>query len=242
MPVIDSKRKTPLSKKAYREIRNLIISLQLKPGMQVNKDELERELSIGRTPVREALLRLTTEGLLTTIQGRGFFVRQVGLEDIKALFEVVMILERPGVCLAARRIQSGDITRLSEINAELESAMAQREFLQVTLLNSRFHRIIHEAVANEFLTSSLRNLDSQYQRLAYLCFSKEAHANDLKQHFAKVIADHTELIECFKKRDEAAAVEVITRHVHLFNSRVSQYLYPQVPNFERIHEPLLTET
>jgi DNA-binding GntR family transcriptional regulator len=74
--------------------------------------------------------------------------------------------------------------------------MVQREFLQVTLLNSRFHRIVHEAANNAFFTSSLRNLDSQYQRLAYLCFSKDAHVNDLKQHFAKVIADNAELIEC----------------------------------------------
>jgi DNA-binding GntR family transcriptional regulator len=237
----DPKHKTPLSEKAYQQIRNRIISLELKPGMQVNNDALEHELSIGRTPVREALLRLTTEGLLTSVQGRGFFVRQVSLEDVKALFEAVMILERPGVSLAVRRIQSQDIVRLSKINAELESSMAQREFLQVTLRNSRFHRIVHEAVTNEFLTSSLRNLDSQYQRLAYLCFSREAHASDLKQHFAKVIADHTELIECFKKRDEAAAVEVITRHVYLFHSRVSQYLYPPVPKFEGVHEPLVME-
>jgi DNA-binding GntR family transcriptional regulator len=239
--MIDPERKTSQSENAYQEIRNLIISLELKPGMQVNKEELESELSIGRTPVREALLRLTTEGLLTSIQGRGFFVRQVSLEDVKALFEAAMILERPGVSLATRRIQPQDIVRLSEINDELESSMVQREFLQVTLLNSRFHRIVHEAVNNEFLTSSLRNLDSQYQRLAYLCFSADAHANDLEQHFAKVIADHAELIECLKKRDEAAAVELITRHVHLFNSRVSQYLYPQVPNFERVHEPLAIE-
>lgn len=236
--MIDPKRKIPLSQKAYLEIRNLIISLKLKPGMQVNKDELELELAIGRTPVREALLRLTNEGLLTSVHGRGFFVRQVSLEDVKALFEAVMILERPGASLAARRIQDRDIARLTEVNAELESAMAQREFLQVTILNSRFHRIIHEAVTNEFLTSSLDSLDSQYQRLAYLCFSKEAHANDLAQHFAKVIADHDELIKCFERRDEATAVEAITRHVHLFNSRVSQYLYPPVPNFEGIQEPL----
>ena len=237
--MIDPKRKKPLSEKAYQEIRNRIISLKLEPGTQVNKDDLEHELSIGQTPVREALLRLTAEGLITSKNGKGFFVHQVSLEGIKALFEAVMILERPGVSLAARRIQSQDIVRLSEINAKLESTMAQREFLQVTLLNSRFHRIIHEAVTNEFLTSSLRNLESQSQRLAYLCFSKEAHANDLKQHFAKVIADHAELIECFEKRDESKAVEAITRHVHLFNLRVSQYLSPPEFNFEGVHESLV---
>ena len=82
-----------------------------------------------------------------------------------------------------------------DINSELESAMAQRDFLQVMLLNSRFHRIIHDAVANEFLTSSLYNLDSQYQRPACLCFSKEANSSNLKRHCAKVITDHTELFE-----------------------------------------------
>ena len=80
--MIDSERKTSQSENAYQEIRNLIISLVLKPGMQVKKEELESRLSIGRTPVREAILRLTTEGLLTSIQGRGFFVRQVSLEDV----------------------------------------------------------------------------------------------------------------------------------------------------------------
>lgn len=237
----DSKRKASLSERAYQEIRNLIISLKLKPGMQINKDDLERELSIGKTPLREALLRLTTEGLLTSVQGRGFFVRQVSLEDVKALFEAVMILERPGISLATRRISPPEILKLSQINAELKNAMAERKFLEVTLLNSRFHRIIHEAVNNAFLTASLCNLDPQYQRLAYLCFSKESHGNSLNQHFAKVIADHAELIECFEKRDETKAVEVITRHVHLFNARVSQYLYPPVPIFEGADEPILME-
>ena len=234
--MVAPKIKTPLSKKAYLEIRNSIISLKLKPGMQVNKDDLERELSIGRTPIREALLRLTVEGLVTSEKGRGFFVRQVSLEAVKELFEVVMILERPGITLAARRIKPRDIVRLSEINAELETAMAKREFMNITLLNSQFHRIIHEAVGNEFLTSSLRNLDSQYQRLAYLCFSKKFDGRDLKQHFAKVIADHVELIECFKNRDESKALKAITRHVHLFNLRVSQYLSLQEFDFGGIYE------
>jgi DNA-binding GntR family transcriptional regulator len=57
--MIDPERKMSQSENAYQEIRNLIISLELKAGMQVNKEELESELSIGRAPVREALLRLT---------------------------------------------------------------------------------------------------------------------------------------------------------------------------------------
>ena len=238
----DSNRKSSLSTKAYQEILNLIISMRLKPGMQVNTEELEHGLSIGKTPVREALLRLANEGLLTSVQGRGFFVRHVSLEDVKSLFETVMILERPGVSLAARRITTPEILELSRVNEELGKAMSQGQFLEVTILNSQFHRIIYESVNNTFLTASLCNLDSQYRRLAYLCFSKEANANDLDQHFAKVLAGHNELIDAFEKRDEAAAVEAITHHVHLFNSRVSLYLYPPVPTYEGIIDSLPMES
>ena len=124
----------------------------------------------------------------------------------------------------------------------LKSAMAQREFLHVTNLNTRFHRIIHEAVNNQFLISSFRNIDSQYQRLAYVCFSKDMHSNDLKRHFDNVIADHDALIECFMKRDETAAVEKITQHIHLFSSRVARQFYPSVPKFEGTDDQLMVGT
>lgn len=235
--MLGAKNKISLSEQAYQKIRNLIISLRLKPGLQVNEGDLEKELSIGRTPVREAILRLVTEGFLISLPGRGFFVRQVSLEDVRALFEAVMILERAAVALAAKRILPNQLKQLEEINRDLECTMANQEFLQVTLLNSKFHRIVHNAIHNDLLISSLHSLESQYQRLAFLCFSKDAQENNLKAHFAKVIADHNKLIECFRARDDIGAVETMTRHVHLFHSRVSQYLYPKMQTLDAAHVP-----
>ena len=191
-------RKKSLSENAYNKIRDLIITLELKPGSKISEGDLERDLGIGRTPVREAFLRLVNEGFLTSIPGRGFFVREVTLDGVRALFEAVMILERGCIALAARRICDQEISLLGEIHRRLKDAMAKRQYLQVTVLNSRFHRIIHKASRNHLLIASMNNLEPQYHRLAYLCFSEEAEGDELKEHFGKVTADHRILIESLR--------------------------------------------
>ena len=235
--MFNRKRRTSLSEQAYQKIRNLIISLHLKPGSQLNECDLGRELSIGRTPVREALLRLVAERFLTSVPGRGFFVHEVTIGDVKALFEAIIILGRATVALAARRIDPKSLMQLEKINRNLKTAMSQREFLQITLFNSKFHRTINKASSNDFLISSIHNLESQYHRLAYLCFSEETETNDLTEHFAKVIADHAQLLECLKKRDEQGAVETMTRHIFLFHARVSKYFYPPMQALDTAHGP-----
>jgi DNA-binding GntR family transcriptional regulator len=114
--------------------------------------------------------------------------------------------------------------------------MTKKEFLQITLLNSQFHRILHEASQNDFLISSLDTYESQYRRLAYLCFSEEVETNDLKSHLDKVHADHRQLIACLKNSDEQGAVKTITGHIRLFHSRVAKYLFPPEQTFDAIYK------
>jgi DNA-binding GntR family transcriptional regulator len=230
--VPERKRKKSLSEHAYGKLRDLIITLDLKPGARINEGVLERDLAIGRTPVREALLRLVNQGFLTSIPGRGFFVREVTLDGVKALFEAVMILQRGCIALAARRITDDELSRLQDIHRELKRAMADQHYLQVTLLNSRFHRVIHEASRNDFLIASMHNLEPQYDRLAYFCFSEQAVGDGLKEHFGKVTVDHGRLIDHLKRRDEQSAVDAVTDHIRLFHSRVTRYLLPPMQAIE----------
>jgi DNA-binding GntR family transcriptional regulator len=206
--------------------------LSLKPGSQINESDLEKRLSIGRTPLREAVLRLVNERLITSVPGPGFFICEVTLENVRALFEAAMILELGVMTLALRRISQRDITQMEEINRSLQSAMSKRKSLQITLLNSQFHQIIHQASRNDFLIASLDNYESQYRRLAYFCFSKIAETNDLKDHFDKVIADHKQLIECLKNSDAQGAFNIITGHIRLFHSRVAKYLLPSMQTID----------
>lgn len=216
----------PLSEVAYQRIKDMIITVRLRPGDQIDEAWLADELSIGRTPIRESLFRLAAEGLIKVHHGRGFLVRDVTLSDLKDLFEALLILERSAAALAARRIKTEQVTVLRKINADFEKAWKKKDFLRVTLQNSRFHRAVYDAADNAFLQSYLDSLQNQSQRLAYLCFSRQEAAIDLESHGVHSIRDHESLIASLRKGDEAEAVHIVTEHIKLFQNRVNQFATP----------------
>ena len=228
------KKQVPLSEAAYRRIKDQIITLKLHPGEQIDEGGLAESLSIGRTPIREALFRLAAEDLVKVSRGRGFSVRNLSLSDLKALFETMMIMERAAAALAARRIKKESIASLRETNRELKKAWQKKDFLQVTLLNSRFHRTIYQAIENVFLNSYLDTMQSQAQRLAFLCFSEKSTAFDINSHAELAIKDHRNLIAAFERRDEEMAVSLIGEHIKLFQRRVYDYASPSFDRMELI--------
>jgi DNA-binding GntR family transcriptional regulator len=216
----------PLSEIAYQKIKGLIVTLKLGPGDQVDEDWITKTLSIGRTPIREALFRLNAENLVEMVHGRGFFVQDITLSNLKDLFEAMLILERSAVALAARRIQKDQIEDLQRINGDLRQAWCEKNFLQVTLLNSRFHRFIYQSADNAILFSYLDNLQNQSQRLAYMCFSKDVSSYDMQSHAELSIKEHQNLIELLEQANEVQAVKVISEHVKLFQRRVNHFMSP----------------
>jgi DNA-binding GntR family transcriptional regulator len=224
--------KQRLGDKAYDLIRERIVTLQLLPGEQVDEALLEKGLSIGRTPIREALQRLTAEKLLDSVPGRGFYVRAVSIDDVKSLFEALTTMERFAVHLAAQRIQKAQIKRLSDLSDRHKAAMAKQDFLRVTALNSEFHHTIHEASHNTFIQNALKSFHHQAERLAYLTFTKEAHPEGMEVFNRKAIQDHEALIECFSRGDGEKAVEAITAHFLRFFLRICHYMEPRVYKLE----------
>ncbi|MCK4984230.1 MAG: GntR family transcriptional regulator [Desulfobacterales bacterium] len=218
----------PLSEIAYHKIKELIVTLKLGPRDQVDEEWVAEELSIGRTPIREALFRLNAENLVEVVHGRGFFVQDITLSNLRDLFETMLILERSAVALAANRIQTDQIEDLQRINSDLRQAWLEQNFLHVTLLNSRFHRIIYKAMDNSFLFSYLDNLQNQSQRLAYMCFSKDLSSYDMQSHAKLSIKDHQSIIELFKQGNDIEAVKVISEHVKLFQRRVNHFMLPSL--------------
>ena len=131
-------------------------------------------------------------------------------------------------------IKVDQIDDLQHINTDLRQAWLEKDFLQVTLLNSRFHRIIYQATDNTFLLSYLDNLQNQSQRLAYMCFSKDLSSYDMQSHAELAIKDHQSLIELFRQGSDIEAIEVISEHVKLFQRRVNHFLLPSLDILEAV--------
>jgi DNA-binding GntR family transcriptional regulator len=233
-----TKKKTSLSEEAYRRIRASVLSLELSPGTRINEAKIEADLSIGRTPIREALLRLAAEGFVMSAAGYGFFVRAITMEDARALLEAMMILERGAVVLAAKRASPAHIDKLIRINGRLQEAMQEKRFLEIALINSNFHQVIYDASNNAFLNSSLKNCRAMHQRLAYLCFSQKMHDEQMKEYFNEVHRQHRDIIDRLSKGEETGAVETVTEHIKLFYQRVFQYLSPPLESILLPNESL----
>lgn len=220
------------SEQAYGLIKEMIVSTELPPGATIDERALEQRLSLGRTPVREAIMRLAAEELVVPLPGKGHVVRQLSLEDVRAMFESMMIFEQAAAQLAVRRIRPADIDRLEELDREMDLAMAALDSLAATRLNGRFHRIVYAATGNSFLESALSNIQNQAQRLVYFCFSQRFGEDDLAGHFVKVARDHKRIIACLRAGDRAGLIRAATDHVHLFHHRVSRYTSPEALGLE----------
>ena len=233
----------PLNQKAYSVIKKSIITMDLPPGSQIDESYLMRMFSIGRTPIREALFRLAAEELVETAGNRGFFVTPITLEDVRSLFEAMLISIRSHAVLAARGVQKEHLERLYKAHQAHQEAITKRDFFEITLLNSRFHRIICEATNNRYLIYSFNHLQDQAQRLSYLSYSKEIPPYDINENFKIVIETHASIISLLEKKDATGLLERLLEHSEQFRSRVLCYLNPSTETItkERSSPPSLKD-
>src|SRR5256714_14499447 len=97
-----------LAERAFHAIREMIVSLELRPGAVIDERSLMQQLGIGRTPTREALRRLAQEGLVEVYPRRGMFVTPVEIQDLASLADVRSVLESSAARLAAERATDDD--------------------------------------------------------------------------------------------------------------------------------------
>lgn len=197
------------SDKAYRTLRGEIIDWQLPPGTVLGEVEQSTRLGVSRTPLREALARLTADGLVATQAGRGLVVTDVSTDNIRELFEVRRALEEQAARLAAER---GDRAVFEEL---------EREFLAVpTMLEAedparhdyyelvaRLDRAIDGSVANPYLVTAMRNLRTHLVRIRRL-------ARDDTDRLQDAAREHLTIVRAIAAHDPELAAHATHLHLH----------------------------
>jgi DNA-binding GntR family transcriptional regulator len=155
---------TSLSQRAYDQIRRRIVDLELPPGSILDEGRLQTELSLGRTPIREALLRLSVERLVTIVPRRGIFVAEIGITDFQQIFEVRILLEAQAARLAARRGSRSHWERMEQLLAVIGQASSDDHILGLTI-DENFHQMLYEAANNRLLQDYLTTLYALSRRM-----------------------------------------------------------------------------
>ncbi|KSU77411.1 transcriptional regulator, GntR family [Pseudarthrobacter enclensis] len=197
------------SDRAYAALRDDITEWRLLPGTVLAEVEQSARLGVSRTPLREALGRLTAEGLTTTAGGRGVVVTDVSLEDIDELFELRETLECRAAALAAER---GDTAAFALLQKELLEAPGlitgnDPDRSAYYELAGRLDTAIDEAAGNTYLVQALRALRVHLVRVRRL-------AADDTERLAAAAAEHAAIAEAIAARDPRLAEAATTLHLH----------------------------
>ena len=205
-----------LSEKAYRLIKEKIITLELSPLSVIDEQALGEELDLGRTPIREALHRLAAEGLVLIAPRRGMFVAEISITDLQKIFEVRVVLE--GFCarLAAQRTSQEQVAQIEATLQELDQ-VPDRDWRAVMKIDERFHELIYQAADNEFLTDELSRLHALSLRLWYLVL-------DGVEDVRGEVAVHREIIPALKAGDGAWAEALMQKHLAGFQRTIRAVL------------------
>ena len=147
----DDKSQSKISEKLTEALEERIVTGQYPPGMRLDETELANEFSVSRTPVREALIQLSSSGLVEIRPRRGAIVAEASPNRLYEMFEVMAELEAMSVRLAARRHTDADIARIQEAQAACEKAFEANDVDTYYYENERFHLAIYEASHNSFL-------------------------------------------------------------------------------------------
>lgn len=204
------------SRKAYRLIKDKIITLELPPSSVIDEHALMEELGLGRTPIREALQRMAVEGLVNIVPRRGMFVADISITDLQAIFEMRTALA--GFCarLAAQRITDDQIAQMEEILQELNQVHAG-DSRTLMSIDRRFQRVLYQAGGNDFLADTLDRLYDLSLRIWYLVLHRLGDVQD-------AIEQHREIVDALKAGDGTRAETLIQHHIVQFQHRIKAVL------------------
>lgn len=199
---------TTLGEQAYRAIRARIVEGLIGPGEFVREKDINEAMGISRTPVREALHRLATEGFLERIPHRGFRVPEEPVKNLLELYPIVASLDLLAGRLALPRLQRADLTRLAQINTRLRAAKDAGDAVTASELNGQFHDLFAERSGNVRLMELLRDLRMQLTRLELWYYSD----GELAQ---QSVSEHDDIIQALVAGDHARALSLLEHNMAL---------------------------
>jgi DNA-binding GntR family transcriptional regulator len=193
-----------LAEHAYRAIRNAIQEGRLEAGQRVLELELCARLKVSRTPIREALRRLQSDGMLVHAPGGGLSVAQHDLRAVAELYDLRERLEGTAAALSARFADETEIRMLQAI-VDMERQLPDDPKVHARE-NIIFHEHIYRAAHNRFLLKSLQDLHDSVVLLGRTTFAAPGR-------IAEALGEHQAIVAAIARRDEAEAEALSRRHV-----------------------------
>ena len=187
-------------------LRDMIIEGELKPGEKIIEQELSQRFGVSRTPLREALKVLASEGLVVLAPNRGASVARITQQEIDELFPIMGALEALAGELAVKNITEQALARFRGLHNKMISYYERRDSRRYSAINRAIHEAIFEVAGNA-------TLSSLYQTMIVRTHAVRFIAKKSMKRWKEAVEDHNKMMDALLARDGSALAETLKNHL-----------------------------
>lgn len=218
-----TRRRADSTERAYSLIRRMAVGFELRPNERINEVQLSRELSLSRSPVREALNRLATEGFLSFVPNRGFFFRSPDIAELVQIYEARAVLEKGAFALACTRRSDTALAELEEFWAKALVEYGRHDADRILELDESFHLRLVGLAGNQEI---VRLLTAQNARIRFV----RRIQIDRSHRHEVMVGDHDVLLSALRQRNVLLGHEVLATHISMSIESAAEVLKEAVFN------------
>jgi DNA-binding GntR family transcriptional regulator len=206
-------------------LRAMLIEGRIPPGAKLNERVLAEQLHVSRTPLREAIKLLATEGLVDLLPNRGAVAVKLTEADIHHTFEVLAGLEAMSGDLAAQRVTDAERAEIRAMHYEMKAAFTRRDLAGYYHLNAKIHVAINAAAKNPVLAGAYQRINARVQSLRFRTNQDEAK-------WQRAMTEHELMVDALDTHDRDAMRALMVEHLNRKRDTVLELLrsgeiYPQ---------------
>lgn len=190
---------------AAEALRSLILEGEIKPGARLSERAVFARLEISRTPLREALKILCSEGLVTLEPNRGATVTRMSLDDLKSAFELLAALEGAAAEFACSRASEDEIDAISRLHDQMFAHYEAQDLANYFRLNKAIHLAIVDAGKNTAIARVYRSESARVDRFRYA-------SNRDAATWARSIRQHEQILDALRQREGGLLKECLVSH------------------------------
>jgi len=209
----------PVRERAYEHLKASILSGRFNPGERLAEEHLAKELGISRTPIREALHKLESEGLIKPLASRGFVASQDSKDDIEELFEIRAVLEGYALRVICGRITDAVLAQLEDTVEKAEEALRRHGLDEIFQWNTRFHDTLHDLITDR------HRLYHQMVTMRQYVLRYRKNTLQYPDGGARTVDGHRKILLALRLRDPDLCERVMREHIQQSKTDALQFLF-----------------
>lgn len=206
-----------LRDRVYQLLRDAILTCELQPGQELREQILAERYHVSRSPIRDSLLRLEQENLVTVLPRQGYRVNPISISDAEDIFGLRLLIE-PACAASAARADDAALQILDRFRGIADTERTEAEFLEY---NKAFHRAIINLSGNARMAAIAIELDEQFQRLIRISLQEFDY-----ERVRQVFGDHEAIIDALQAHDSDLAARLSYEHAARAHARMRMRMRP----------------